>query len=195
MEPRNVTFFKSPAELRDWLTAHADVEPELWVGFYRKATGRPSVSWAQVVDQALCFGWIDGLTKRLDGESFTIRLTPRRRGSTWSSINIKRIGELIAEGLVLPAGLRAFEVREASRSVVYSYEQRDASLDAASEARLRAKEKAWQFFQAQPASYRRTAAWWVISAKKKETRSRRLETLIEDSSAGRRIAVLRRPAG
>ncbi len=193
MEIGNVIFFELPEELREWLTAHGDTEIELWVGLHRKATGRPSVSWAQVVDQALCFGWIDGIRKSIDADDFTNRLTPRKKGSTWSAVNIKRFAELRSEGLVRPAGLRAFQARDPAKSEIYSYEQRDSKLDAESEARLRANEAAWQFFQAQPPSYRRPAIWWVISAKKEETRKRRLETLIEDSAAGRRIGPLRRP--
>jgi uncharacterized protein YdeI (YjbR/CyaY-like superfamily) len=193
MEPRNVIFFISPAELRDWLAANGDLESELWVGLYRKASGRPSLTWPQVVDQALCFGWIDGIRKGIDADSFTNRLTPRRRGSTWSAVNIRRFGELQAEGLVLPAGLRAFEARDPAKSALYSYEQRNAELDPASLARLRSNDAAWQFWQAQPASYRRPATWWILSARKDETRQRRLQTLIEDSAAGRRIGPLRRP--
>jgi uncharacterized protein YdeI (YjbR/CyaY-like superfamily) len=193
VEPRNVIFFSSPAELRDWLAGNGDLESELWVGLYRKASGRQSLTWAQVVDQALCFGWIDGIRKRIDADSFTNRLTPRRRGSTWSAVNIRRFGELRAEGLVLPAGLRAFEARDPAKSALYSYEQRNPELDPASLARLRSNDAAWQFWQAQPTSYRRPATWWIVSAKKDETRQRRLETLIEDSAAGRRIGPLRRP--
>jgi uncharacterized protein YdeI (YjbR/CyaY-like superfamily) len=193
MEPRNVIFFESPAELRDWLTKHADTESELWVGMHRKSTGKPSVSWAQIVDQALCFGWIDGIRKSIDTEDFAQRLTPRKKGSNWSAINIKRVGELASGGQMLPAGLRAFEARDPRRSETYSYEQREAALDAEAEALLRANHRAWQFFNQQPPSYRRPATWWVISAKKEETRKRRLQTLIEDSAAGRRIGPLRRP--
>lgn len=193
MEIGNVIFFESTEELREWLLAHGDSETELWVGFHRKATGRPSLSWPQVVDQALCFGWIDGIRKSIDAGSFTNRLTPRKKGSTWRSVNIKRFGELKGEGLVQPTGLRAFEARDPSKSEIYSYEQRDATLDADSEARLRANQEAWAFFHAQPPSYRKPAIWWVISAKKDETRRRRLETLIDDSAAGRRIGPLRRP--
>jgi uncharacterized protein YdeI (YjbR/CyaY-like superfamily) len=193
MEPTNVIFFESPAELRDWLMEHAESERELWIGFHRKATGKPSLRWPDVVDQVLCFGWIDGIRKSIDGEDFAQRVTPRKMGSNWSAINIKRIAELHREGLVQPSGLRAFEARDPAKSGTYSYEQRDAGLDAESEARFRANEEAWQFFEVQPPSYRKPAIWWVISAKKDETRKRRLETLIEDSAAGRRIGPLRRP--
>jgi uncharacterized protein YdeI (YjbR/CyaY-like superfamily) len=188
-----VIFFESSAELREWLTEHADTETELWVGMHRKSTGKPSVSWAQIVDQALCFGWIDGIRKSIDAEDFAQRLTPRKKGSNWSAINIRRVRELDSEGQMLPAGLRAFGARDPKRSETYSYEQREAALDAEAESLLRANRAAWQFFSEQPPSYRRPATWWVISAKKPETRKRRLETLIEDSAAGRRIAPLRRP--
>jgi uncharacterized protein YdeI (YjbR/CyaY-like superfamily) len=193
MEPTNVIFFESSAELRDWLMKHADTESELWIGFHRKSTGKPSVSWQDVVDQVLCFGWIDGIRKSIDGEDFAQRVTPRKKGSNWSAINIRRIGELRREGLVQPSGLRAFEAREAAKSGTYSYEHPNLELDAESESRLRANDEAWMFFQSQPPSYRRPATWWVISAKKEETRRRRLETLIEDSAAGRRVGPLRRP--
>ena len=193
MEPSNVIFFESPAELRKWLTEHADKETELWVGMHRKSTGKPSVSWAQIVDQALCFGWIDGIRKSIDAEAFAQRLTPRKKGSNWSAINIRRVRELESEGLMKPSGLRAFQARDPKKSEIYSYEQREAALDAEAEALLRANHKAWKFFNEQPPSYRRPATWWVISAKKEETRQRRLETLIEDSAAGRRIGPLRRP--
>jgi uncharacterized protein YdeI (YjbR/CyaY-like superfamily) len=192
MEPSNVIFFASPTELRDWLTRHSESEAELWVGFHRKATGRASVSWAEVVDQALCFGWIDGIRKKLDEETFTNRLTPRKRGSTWSALNIKRVGELEKEGLLQPAGRRAFEARDPKKSEIYSYERSSAAFNDELMSRFRADEGAWRFFQSQPPSYRRTATWWVVSASREETRLRRLATLIEDSAAGRRVGPLRR---
>jgi uncharacterized protein YdeI (YjbR/CyaY-like superfamily) len=193
MEPTNVIFFVSSAELRDWLMKHADTESELWIGFHRKSTGKPSLSWPEVVDEVLCFGWIDGIRKRIDAEDFAQRVTPRKKDSNWSAINIRRMGELKSQGLVRPSGLRAFESRDPAKSETYSYEQRDAGLDPESEALFRANEKAWQFFEAQPPSYRKPATWWVISAKNDETRKRRIETLIEDSAEGRRIGPLRRP--
>lgn len=188
MEP---IFFPTPAEFRAWLDEHHEHETELWVGFYKVGSGRPSMTWPEAVDQALCFGWIDGVRNRIDDESYRNRFTPRRRGSTWSAVNIRRAQELIAEGLMHPAGLRAFEARSDDRSAIYAYEQRHAAvLDPESEARLRANEDAWRFFEAQPPSYRKAATYWVVSAKREETRRSRLETLIEDSANGRTVPPL-----
>jgi len=167
---------------------------EVWVGFHKKRSGRPSISWPEAVDQALCFGWIDGVRKSIDADSYRNRFTPRRPGSTWSSVNIRRAGELIRLGLMQPAGLAAFEARKPERSGVYSYEQRDqASLEPAHEAQLRANRAAWEFLQAQPPWYRRTAIRWIVSAKQEATRLRRLATLIECSAQGRTIPPLTRP--
>lgn len=189
----NPTFFATPSEFRDWLEEHHDHTQELWVGFYKKGSGKPSITWPEAVDEALCFGWIDGVRKRIDDVSYTIRFTPRKARSIWSAVNIKRAMELTNLGLMRPAGLRAFEERTEEKSGIYAYEQKDtATLDAASEQQFRANRQAWDFFQAQPAGYRRTAIWWVISAKKEETRRKRLATLIEDSKHGRTIAPLTR---
>ena len=191
MEP---VFFATPAELRAWLERHHADRDELWVGLYKKATGRPSVTWPEVVDEALCFGWIDGVRRSLGPDSYVNRITPRRRRSNWSAINIKRVGELIEEGRMTPAGLAAFEARTDDRSAVYSYEQRrTAALEPEQEARFRAVPEAWEWFQARAPSYRRAAIHWVVSAKRPETRERRLATLIEDSAAGRTIKPLTRP--
>jgi uncharacterized protein YdeI (YjbR/CyaY-like superfamily) len=188
------TFFATPDELRAWLAEHHEARDELWVGFHKKATGRPSVTWPQAVDQALCFGWIDGVRKSLGDESYKIRFTPRKSRSTWSAINVRRYGELLAEGLVAPAGVAAFERRAEDRTAIYSYENRDkAVFEDEQEARFRADAAAWEWFQAQPPSYRRTATYWVVSAKRPETRERRLTRLIEDSAAGRTIPPLTRP--
>ena len=187
------TFFAGPEGFRAWLEEHHAAETELWVGFYKVGTGRPSITWPESVDEALCFGWIDGLRKKLDEESYVIRFTPRKPSSNWSAKNITRIEELIAEDRVRPAGLAIYAARDPDKSRVYSFERRKAAkLDAEQEARLRANEAAWKFFQSQPPGYRRTAIHWVISAKREATRERRLNTLIEDSAAGRRIAPLRR---
>jgi uncharacterized protein YdeI (YjbR/CyaY-like superfamily) len=188
MEP---TFFATSSEFRAWLEKHHDSASELWVGFYKKGTGLPSMTWQEAVDQALCFGWIDGIRKRVDGSSYTNRFTPRKRNSNWSAINIKRAGELIASGSMHPAGLAAFEARPDDDGARYSYEQRhSARLEAEQEDRFRADEKAWEFFQAQTPSYRKTAIWWVVSAKREATREKRLATLIKDSSQGQRIGLL-----
>jgi len=193
MEP---VFFAAPSEFRAWLEEHHERAGELLVGFHKKATGRPSMTWPESVDEALCFGWIDGVRRSLGPEAYTIRFTPRKARSTWSSVNIARAQELIAEGRMRPAGLRAFEARTDDRSAIYSYEQRqDPKLAPAEERELRADERAWEFFRAQPPSYRRPAIWWVVSAKRDETRRKRLRTLIEDSANGVRIRHLRRREG
>ena len=192
MEPR---FFATAAELRAWLEAHHADETELLVGYYKKGSGRPSITWPESVDEALCFGWIDGIRRRIDDESYSIRFTPRRARSIWSAVNIKRAGELIAEGRMTPAGLAAFEARSDDRSAIYSYEQRHhAALDDEQERRFRANAAAWEWFQSRPPSWRRTAVYWVTSAKKPETRERRLATLIEDAAAGRMPRALTPPA-
>jgi uncharacterized protein YdeI (YjbR/CyaY-like superfamily) len=185
------TFFATPADFRAWLEENHERESELLVGFYKKATGRPSITWPEAVDEALCFGWIDGIRRSLGDESYMIRFTPRKPRSTWSAVNIARAKELIAEGRMRPAGVAAFEARSDERSAIYSYEQRhEARLAPDEEREFRANERAWEFFQAQPPSYRRTALWWVVSAKREETRARRLRTLVEDSANGRRLPQL-----
>ena len=192
MEP---TFFATPADFRAWLQAHHETETELLVGFHKKGSGRPSITWPESVDQALCFGWIDGVRRRIDDHSYSIRFTPRKQRSNWSAINVRRVGELIELGHMRPAGLAAFERRSDDRTAIYSYEQRKgAKLDAAQERRFKANPSAWMWFQAQPAGYRRTASYWVISAKRPQTRERRLEQLIQDSAAGRTIRSLTRPS-
>jgi uncharacterized protein YdeI (YjbR/CyaY-like superfamily) len=186
------TFYATPAEWRAWLEAHHRDATEHWVGFHKRATGRPSITWPEAVDEALCFGWIDGVRKGVDAERYTIRFTPRRRGSRWSDVNVARAEALTAAGAMRPAGLAAFEARTPAGT--YGHEQREAArLDPAREARLRAHDTAWAFFCAQPPGYRRLAAFWVMSAKREETRDRRLATLVEDSAAGRRVGPLRRP--
>lgn len=184
-------FFASPAEFRQWLDENHRTAAELWVGFYKKATGRPSMTWSESVDEALCFGWIDGIRKTIDEESYVIRFTPRRPNSNWSNVNLRKMDELLAAGRVSEAGRAAFAARDAKKADAYSFEQRaEASLTPDQERTFRANPAAWSFFEAQPAGYRRTATWWVVSAKKESTRSRRLATLIADSEAGRRIALL-----
>jgi uncharacterized protein YdeI (YjbR/CyaY-like superfamily) len=186
-------FFPTPAKWRRWLEAHHASHAELWVGFYKRDSGRPSISWPESVDQALCFGWIDGVRKRLDAESYAIRFTPRRPGSVWSDVNTRRAKQLISAGLMHGTGLAAFRRREQGKAGVYSFEQRkNPKLAPALLRRFKAAVKAWKFFQGQPAWYQRTATWWVVSARKDETRLRRLETLIADCRAGRSIKPLQR---
>jgi uncharacterized protein YdeI (YjbR/CyaY-like superfamily) len=189
------SFFPTPADFRKWLEKNHDKASELLVGFHKKGSGKPSITWPESVDEALCFGWIDGIRRTLDEESYSIRFTPRRPRSTWSAVNLRRVAELTKLGRMHPAGTRAFETRDPERSGTYSYEQRQEALKLGPEyqAKLEANKKAWAFFQTQAPYYRRTASRWVMSAKKEETRLRRLATLIDNSSRGRRIGPLARP--
>ena len=178
-------------EFRAWLEANHDSATELEVVFYKKASGKPSMTWSESVDQALCFGWIDGVRRGRDDESYTIRFTPRRPGSIWSKINVEKVAKLTEAGLMRPAGIAAFERRTDDRTGVYSFEN-EAELPAEYEARLRANRAAADYLDSRPPWYRRTAIHLVMSAKREETRERRLEQLIEDSAAGRDIKQLRR---
>jgi uncharacterized protein YdeI (YjbR/CyaY-like superfamily) len=190
------TFFATPSEFRAWFERHHATSRELLVRIYKKGSGKPSITWPESVDQALCFGWIDGIRRNIDEASYSIRFTPRKTSSNWSTINVNRVKELSASGLMRPAGLDAFRRRSEKKSGIYSYEQRaSAKLSRADESRLKANKKAWAFFQSQPPWYKRTAAYWVLSAKKEETRARRLATLIADSASGKTIGPLTRPAG
>jgi uncharacterized protein YdeI (YjbR/CyaY-like superfamily) len=182
-----VLVFDDAAAVREWLAANHATATEAWLGYYRKGTGKSSVTYAEAVEQALCFGWIDGITYRVDDEVTATRFTPRRRGSNWSAVNIAKVERLKAAGLMAPAGLAAFEARDASAEARYSYENRPADLPEPMLARLRANSAALEYWGRQTASYRRTAAFWVTSAKQQATRERRLEQLIADSAAGRPI--------
>jgi uncharacterized protein YdeI (YjbR/CyaY-like superfamily) len=180
-------FFRTPADFRTWLeTNHATVT-ELWVGFYKKDSGKPSITWPESVDQALCFGWIDGIRKRIDKISYQIRFTPRRPGSIWSAINIKRAKELASQKQMRPAGLKAFAARIENKSGIYSYEQRSTELSEPYAKLLKKNKAARDFFQIQPPSYRKMIGWWIISAKKEETRMARLAKLISESAKGKRL--------
>jgi uncharacterized protein YdeI (YjbR/CyaY-like superfamily) len=182
-------FFASPGEFRAWLKKHHARLQELWVGFHKKHSGKPSLTWPESVDCALCFGWIDGIRKSLGEASYMIRFTPRKPASNWSAINIKRVAELEKMGLMQPSGRKAFQRRQDTRSGIYSYEQRQtAKLSAVQEKEFRAEKTAWEYFQDQPPWYRRIAAFWVASAKKEETKQRRFATLIANSRQQRRIA-------
>lgn len=180
-------FFPGSAAFREWLERHHATETELWIGFYRKAAGRISITYPESVDEALCFGWIDGVRRKLDEESYTNRFTPRRPGSNWSAVNIRKVEELIAAGRMTPVGLRVFENRKPTPPG-YSFEERgDLRLDDEMEAGFRANPEAWAWWTAAPAGYRRTITHWVLSAKQEATRARRLETLIANSAVGRRV--------
>jgi uncharacterized protein YdeI (YjbR/CyaY-like superfamily) len=193
MKPK---FFATPEKFRAWLQAHHATKSELLVGFYKVGQRRPSITWPQSVDEALCFGWIDGVRHSLGDEAYTIRFTPRRPTSNWSLINVERVGELEKLGKMTPAGRSAFAVRSAKRTGVYSSEQQTApELRRDEAALLRKNARARAYFEAQAPWYRRAATHWVTSAKRLETRARRLAQLIADSAAGRPVPPLTRPTG
>jgi uncharacterized protein YdeI (YjbR/CyaY-like superfamily) len=187
------TYFASPEAFRRWLERHHASATELWVGFHKRATGRPSMTWPESVDEALCFGWIDGIRKRVDDDRYVIRFTPRRSRSIWSLVNLRRVKALIEAGRMCPAGLAAYEARDPKRSGLYSFERAAAQFSPSQEKRLRANARAWAFFESRPPWYRRVATHWVTSAKQEATRERRLEALIRDSAAGLQVGPLRRP--
>jgi uncharacterized protein YdeI (YjbR/CyaY-like superfamily) len=173
------TFFATPENFRTWLKRHSDARTELLVGFYKTTCGKPSITWPESVDEALCHGWIDGVRKRIDAESYTIRFTPRKATSIWSNINIKRVAVLQEQGRMMPAGLRAFAARRENKAGVYSYEKRPDELIEPYAGMLAKNAAATRFFAQQAPSYRRAAIWWVISAKREETRLKRAQTLID----------------
>jgi uncharacterized protein YdeI (YjbR/CyaY-like superfamily) len=185
-------FFRSAATFRRWLAKNHSAEPLLWVGFWRKGSGRPSITWPESVDVALCFRWIDGLRQGVDARRYRVRFTPRKPGSTWSAVNIRRARALAAGGLMHSHGLEAFRARRANRSGIYSYERRRDAFDPPYANLLKRNPAAWRFFRAQPPGYRRTVVWWVVSAKRETTRTRRLQRLIRDCAAQRRLAGFNR---
>ncbi|MCB9518453.1 MAG: YdeI/OmpD-associated family protein [Gemmatimonadales bacterium] len=189
--PKNPKYFRSPAAFRAWLEQHHDSAEELWVGFYKKHTGKQGMTWSEAVDQALCFGWIDSIVRRVDDERHVQRFTPRRPGSVWSKVNVTKITQLKADGLMHPAGLAPFEARGAEHQEGYSIAERDAELAPAYQKQFKANTRAWNWWQAQTDSYRRNAAHWVMDAKREATRERRLAQLIADAAAGLRIKQLR----
>ncbi len=184
------TYFEDPASLREWFEQHHDTERELILGYYKVATGRASVTWSESVDQAICFGWIDGVRRTIDEQRYCIRFTPRRAGSIWSAVNIRKVRELKKQGLMTQPGLDAWAARSRQRSVRYAYEQGNVQLDPAYEKKLRANAKAWAYFESLAPSYRKPSVWWVMSAKQEKTRLRRLDILIDCSSKGTKIPSL-----
>lgn len=188
MKPR---FFKTPADLRKWFAANHDKRQELWVGFYKKASGKASIDWPQSVDEALCFGWIDGLRKSIDDERYMIRFTPRKPTSHWSEVNIQRLKELTKQGLIQPSGLAVFNHRKEERSRRASYEQASVQLDGDYEKKLKVNKKAWEFFQTLSPSVQKQCIWWIMSAKREATRQSRLQTLISSSANSEVIPPLR----
>jgi len=182
-----IQFFRTASDLKEWFEEHHGTAEELWVGYYKKGSGKASITWPESVDEALCVGWIDGVRKRIDDVSYKIRFTPRKRVSVWSTVNIKRCKTLAQQGRLQPAGLKAFEARRANKSGIYAYEQRRDQLEEPYQGILRKNQAAWTFFQEQPPGYRKTLGWWVVSAKKEETRLDRLKKLIEASARGKRL--------
>ena len=185
-----LTFFETPAKFRAWLQKHHKTASELWVGFYKKATGKPSITWQEAVDEALCFGWIDGIRKSVDAESFTNRFTPRRRGSFWSAINTRRAAELLKAGRMRAAGRAAFDARDTKKTEAINRARSAPRLARALQAQFKANQAAWAFFAAQPPGYQRMAIWFVMSAKRDETRAKRLGQLIAVSAAKRRLVAM-----
>jgi|SRR5688572_7867012 len=186
-----VRFFKSSAQLRDWLAQNHDKATELWVGFYRKDSGKGGITYSEALDQALCFGWIDGVRKKVDDVSYTSRFSPRKATSIWSLVNTKRAKELVKLGCMQPPGLKAFEARQADKTGVYSFENRaSCKLAPAYQRQFKSNKPAWTFFNAQPPGYRRTVTWWIMSAKRPETQERRLQRLIGLCAKRQRLPLL-----
>ncbi len=180
-------YFTSPAEFRRWLAAHHATERELLVGFYKKASGKPGISYKDAVDEALCFGWIDGVKRRVDAERYTHRFTPRSAISTWSVVNTRRVGELTALKRMAAPGIAAFQRRDPKKTQLYSFENRPSKFNAGLEGAFKKHAAAWKFFRAQPPGYQRVLTFWVMSAKQEETRLRRLAVLVRSSAEGKRI--------
>lgn len=187
MSTSEPVFFRDAAAWRAWLKKHYDKEREVFVGFHRKDSGRGGMTYPEALDEALCYGWIDGVRLKVDATSYGNRFTPRKRGSYWSDVNTRRAQELIEAGRMAAPGLTAFEARDTERTARYSFERASAALSPEQLARFRRNRKAWAFFEAQPPSYRKVATWFVVSAKQDATRTRRLETLIARSAAGKRL--------
>ena len=182
-----VKYFKSASDFRGWLNNNHNKEKELWVGYYKKASGKDGLKYLDAVDVALCFGWIDGVAKSVDKQSHANRFTPRKPRSIWSARNIGRIKALKRQGLMHPAGLKAFNARDKSKTNLYSFEQKDIAFDSKAAKIFKAKKKAWDFFDSQPPGYRKIATWWVISAKKPETRVRRMKNILEMMKKGEKF--------
>ena len=182
-----IKYFTTPSDFRRWLEKNHAIRQELLVGYHKKNSRQPSMTWSESVGEALCFGWIDGIRKSVDYLRYTIRFTPRRRGSIWSAVNIKRARELSDRGLMEPAGMSAFNARKENKSGIYSYEQRSVNIDVPYEKKLKQNKVAWDFFYAQPPAYRKAVGWWIVSAKQEATRAKRLERLMRESARGKRL--------
>lgn len=188
-----VVFFATPDDFRRWLAENHLVKTELWVGYYKVGTGIPSITWPESVDEALCFGWIDGIRYRIDDQRYKIRFTPRRADSVWSAVNIGRVQAMIEAGKMTPAGLKAYEARTENKSGIYTYEQRSVELPEPYMSMLEENEPAWEFYQRQTESYRKSAFWWVVSAKREETRLKRVEEIISHCAQGKLVPAISRP--
>lgn len=188
----DILFFKTPSDLRKWLEKNHAKKEEQWVGFYKTGSGKKSITWPESVDQALCFGWIDGLRKSIDEESYKIRFTPRKKTSIWSAVNLKKVKELQKAGLMREAGMKIYNERNEKNAEKYSFEQKtEIKLSPAYEKKFKSNKAAWKWFSASAASYRKAATWWVMQAKQEATQIKRLETLIIDSATGERIKEMR----
>lgn len=187
MEIKDLIFFSSAEEFRNWLKENHAVKQEIWAGYYKAATGKPTMNWSDSVDQALCFGWIDGIRKSIDSERYCMRFTPRKPDSNWSTVNIKKVEELLAKGLMAPSGIIAFEKRRPDKSGVYSFEREAAVFSEDFKNKFISNEKAWTYFTKAAPSYRKTATFWVVTAKQEATKLNRLMKLIEACEEGRRL--------
>lgn len=192
-DPDAVLYFDSPAAFGAWLAEHHATATEVWVGQWKKHTGRQTMTWAESVDEALCWGWIDSVRYKVDDERSAQRFTPRKPRSVWSNVNVQKVADLTAAGRMQPPGLAAFEARREDRSGIYSFEQPEQELSREQVRVFKRDRKAWAWFEGQPPGYRRQAIHWVVSAKKPETRERRLATLVDDSAQELRVKHLRRP--
>ena len=184
------TFFASASEFRHWLGSNAARSSEIILGLYQKSSGKAGITYAQALDEALCHGWIDGVRRRIDGDSYSIRFTPRKLRSIWSHVNVRHVNRLQEAGRMMSSGLEAFAARDPSKTGVYSFENPERSFGGEEEKSFRANAEAWAFFQSQSAGYKRSATWWIVNAKKAGTKTRRLTQLIDDSAHGRRLAHL-----
>lgn len=185
-------FFATQSELRKWFQKHHQTETEVWIGYYKKATGIPSIDWSQSVDEAICFGWIDGIRRKIDEQSYKIRFTPRNPKSHWSAVNLAKVEKLLELGLIMPAGLEVYNQRDEKKSRQASYERQHIELDQQYEAKIRQNEKAWLYYKNLAASYKKASIHWVMSAKNEGTRLRRLEILIQSCETEQKIPLLRR---
>ena len=181
------TFFKNSAEFRQWLHDHHEKESELWLGYYKKNSGKANYTWSETVDQALCYGWIDGIRKSIDEDRYMIRFTPRKPKSIWSAVNIKKIKELKEKGLMQAAGLAAYAKKEANRSNVYSFEQEELKLDEVYLKQIKANKQAWEYFQSLSPSYTKSTIWYVMSAKREATRQKRIQLLVDCCEKGEKL--------